>query len=325
MQYTKLGQTGVTVSRICFGTMSFGGDADEATSGKMFAACRDAGINFFDCANIYSKGRAEQILGKLISECRDELIITSKVAMKMSDADRDRNLSRSNIMRAVEASLKRLGTDRIDVYFCHHSDPHTPVDETLRAMDDLITAGKILYVGVSNWTAWQTALALGVSERSRLAPIRIIQPMYNLAKRTAEIEILPLAQDQGLAVIPYSPLGAGLLTGKYSTKAKDEAGRLSTSENYIRRYAEHAHYEIAERFCAYAAKLGVNPATLAVAWVAAHPAITAPIIGARNLEQLADSLAAADYEMSQEQWNEIAALTPPVPIPTDRDEEKPNQ
>jgi len=322
MQYTTLGSTGVTVSRLCFGTMSFGGDADEQTSAELFAACRDAGINFFDCANIYSRGRAEEILGRLMKDCRDELVITTKVGMKMSPADRPRDLSRRNIIRAVEESLRRLGTDRIDVYFCHHSDPHTPVTETLRAMDDLIRAGKILYVGVSNWTAWQIALALGVSQLRKLAPIHVLQPMYNLAKRTAEIEILPLAQQEQLAVIPYSPLGGGLLTGKYTTRSKDRSGRLSTNKNYMRRYGDEVNYRIAEKFTEYAAKIGVAPATLAVAWVKAHPAVTAPIIGARNVEQLRASLAAADYDMPPQQRDEITALTPPVPVATDRTEEQ---
>jgi aryl-alcohol dehydrogenase-like predicted oxidoreductase len=322
MQYTTLGQTGVEVSRLCFGTMSFGGDADEEMSARMFRRCREAGINFFDSANVYAKGRAEQVLGGLIRDCRDELIITSKVCMPMGEAGNDGGLSRRHILLQVEASLRRLGTDRIDVYFCHHSDPGTPVEETLHAMDDLVRQGKILYVGVSNWTAWQTALALGVSRRLALAEIRVLQPMYNLAKRVAEVEILPLAQAEGLAVIPYSPLGGGLLTGKYTTSRRDEHGRLSTNERYASRYGEKAHYGIAEAFCAYAGKVGVHPATLAVAWVKAHPAVTAPIIGARNVEQLEASLAAADYEMAGQQWREISSLTPPVPVATDRTEER---
>jgi len=322
MDYVVLGQTGLRVSRLCFGTMSFARDADEEMSGKMFAACREAGINFFDCANMYSRGQAEEILGRLIKDCRDELVITSKVGMAMSEKERGRDLTRRNIMRAAEASLRRLDTDRIDVYFCHHSDPNTRVGETLRALDDLIRQGKILYAGVSNWAAWQIALALGEAGQPGRAPIHVLQPMYNLAKRTAEIEILPLAADRGLAVTPYSPLGGGLLTGKYSTTTKDAEGRLSTNKGYSRRYGDPIHYEIAERFSQYAADAGMHPATLAVAWVASHPAVTAPIIGARNLEQLRPSLAAADVDMSPEQREEITTLTPRVPIATDRTEEQ---
>ena len=324
MQYTTLGPTGIRVSRLCFGTMSFGGDADEKTSAEMFRRCRDAGINFFDCANIYSQGRAEEILGRLIRDCRDELVITSKVFAPMGDDPATKGLGRSNIMRHVEDSLRRLGTDRLDVYFCHQFDPEAPIEETLRAMDELVRQGKVVRPGISNWAAWQIAKALGLCERLDLARPQVLQPMYNLAKRTAEIEILPMAQAEGLAVIPYSPLGGGLLTGKYSRAKRDVGGRLSTNKSYVARYGLETHYEIAERFAACAAKAGVHPATLAVAWVKANPAVTAPIIGARNLQQLEASLAAADYEMPPEQYAEIAALTPPVPLPTDRSEEQKN-
>lgn len=322
MQYTELGRTGVRVSRLCFGTMSFGGDANEETSARLFQRCREGGINFFDCANIYSKGRAEEILGRLMRDCRDELVITSKVCMPMDDGRVGRGLSRGTIMVSVEDSLRRLGTDRLDVYFCHHTDPDTPMDETLRALDDLVSQGKVLHVGLSNWPAWQSARAIGRAETLGLSGIDVLQPMYNLAKRTAEVEILPLAAAEGLAVTPYSPLGGGLLSGKYGRTGKDGSGRLSANEMYARRYAAERHYEIAERFCACAARAGLHPVTLAVAWVKAHPAVTAPIIGARNLKQLEPSLAAGDYEMSAEQWKEIAALTPPVPVATDRDEER---
>lgn len=320
MEYTILGRTGVRVSRLCFGTMSFGGDVDEATSAAMFARCREAGINFFDCANVYAKGRSEEILGRLIKDCRDELVITSKVGFA-SDRFSTSSLSRREIMLEVEGSLKRLATDRLDVYFCHTFDPNTAMEQVLRAMDDLVRQGKILYPGLSNWAAWQTAKALGISRMQNLAPIEVLQPMYNLAKRTAEIEILPLARAENLAVISYSPLGAGLLTGKYSTTGRDKKGRLVANKMYTARYGEDWMYKLAEDFTAYAQKLGVKPATLAVAWVKANPAVTAPIIGARNLAQLEDSLAAADYQMPPEQWRQITDLTAPVPIATDRTDE----
>jgi aryl-alcohol dehydrogenase-like predicted oxidoreductase len=322
MEYRTLGRTGVEVSRLCFGTMSFGGDADEATSEAMFRRCREAGINFFDCANTYQKGRAEEILGRLIQGGRDELVITTKVWGQMGTDRNARGLSRRNILLAAEASLRRLQTDRIDVYFCHHVDPATPVEETLAAMDDLVRQGKVLYPGVSNWSAWQVAKALGVADRLGLTRLYVLQPMYSLAKRMAEVEILPLAKAENLGVISYSPLGGGLLTGKYSTTTRDDRGRLVANAMYGRRYGEPVLYEIAERFSAYARQAGVHPATLAVAWVMANPAVTAPIIGARNVQQLEASLAAADYRMSPEQWKAIADLTPPVPVATDRTEER---
>ncbi len=321
MQYTTLGRTGVQVSKLCFGTMSFGGDADESTSAHMFHRCREAGINFFDTANVYSQGRSEQILGTLIKSSRDDLVITSKVYGQMGSDRNRKGLSRRNIMLSVEESLERLGTDRLDVYFCHMFDTDVPMAETLRAMDDLVRQGKILYPAVSNWSAWQIAKGLGMAELLRLSPIYVLQPMYNLVKRVAEIEILPLALAENLAVISYSPLGGGLLTGKYTTTKRYKQGRLATNKNYVARYGDESYYKIAEGFTEYAKGAGVDPATLAVAWVKANPAITAPIIGARNIEQLEASLAAADYEMSLEQWAEISDLTPPVPLATDRSEE----
>lgn len=321
MQYTTLGRTGVQVSKLCFGTMSFGGDADESMSAHMYHRCREAGINFFDTANVYSQGKSEEILGTLMRGHRDELVLTSKVYGQMGSDRNRKGLSRRNILLSVEDSLRRLGTDRLDVYFCHMFDANVPMEETLRAMDDLVRAGKVLYPGVSNWSAWQIARGLGIAELLRISPIYVLQPMYNLVKRVVEIEILPLARAENLAVITYSPLGGGLLTGKYTTTQRFEQGRLATNKNYTARYGDETYYRIAEDFTSYARKAGVNPATLAVAWVKTNPAVTAPIIGARNIEQLEASLAAADYEMSGQQWNEISALTPPVPLATDRTEE----
>ncbi len=322
MDTTLLGTTGVTVSKLCFGTMSFGGDADEKTARAMFARCRDAGINFFDCADMYSRGAAEEILGRCIADCRDELVLTSKVYNPMSDDLNDRGLSRRHIMLAVENSLRRLGTDRLDLYFCHMFDETTPMEETLRAMDDLVRRGKVVYPAVSNWAAWQIATALGISAAEGLAAFRCVQPMYNLVKRQAEVEILPLAAGEGLGVIPYSPLGGGLLTGKYGVDKRPDSGRIVEHPGYAKRYGEPSYYETADRFVQYAAGKGMGPVTLAVAWVMHHPAVTAPIIGARNLEQLEPSLAAAEVEMTPEWRAEISALSPEPPLATDRAEEK---
>jgi aryl-alcohol dehydrogenase-like predicted oxidoreductase len=322
VEYRVLGRTGVKVSRLCFGTMSLGREADEETSAAMFHRCREAGINFFDCANVYSAGRAEEILGKLIADCREEIVLTSKVGFPMGDDVNAQGLSRRHITSSAEASLKRLGTDRLDVYFLHTFDPDTPIEESLRALDDLVRQGKILYTGVSNWAAWQIAKALGVSAREGLARFECVQPMYNLAKRQAEVEILPLAQSEQMGVISYSPLGGGLLTGKYGKARRPESGRLVENEMYIRRYGLEEYYEIAERFTAHAQERGVHPVTLAVAWVMSHPAVTAPIIGARNVTQLEASLAALDVAMTDEWRAEISALSVEPPPATDRSEEQ---
>ena len=322
MEYRTLGRTGVQVSRLCMGTMSFGGDADEGTSAAMFHRCREVGINFFDTANVYNDGRSEEILGRLISDCRDELVITSKVHFPTGDDVNARGLSRRHIMLAVEASLKRLGTDRLDVYFLHGFDAKTPIEEPLRALDDLVHQGKILYPAVSNWSAWQIAKGLGISAREGLARFECIQPMYNLTKRQAEVEILPLAQAEGVSVISYSPLGGGLLTGKYDTTHKPDEGRLVENPMYVKRYRLPVYYQVAERFTAHARERGVHPASLAVAWVMSHPAVTAPIIGARNVEQLTASLEALDVPMTPEWRAEISALSVEPPPATDRLEER---
>ena len=318
MQHVTVGATGVRVSPLCFGTMSFGGDADEQESGKMFARAREAGVNFFDTADVY--GPSEEILGRLIAEDRDELVITSKVGFPTGPGANESGLSRRRIALGVESSLRRLGTDRIDFYFVHTFDERTPMEQTIRALDDLVRQGKILYPAVSNWAAWQLATALGVSAREGLARFELIQPMYNLVKRQAEVEILPLARAANLGVINYSPLGGGLLTGKYGLGKRPDTGRLVDNDRYADRYGEDSDYATADRFTALAAEAGIKPATLAVAWTMSHPAVTAPIIGARNLAQLEDSLAALDVDMTPELRDRITAVSPTPPPATDRTE-----
>ena len=322
MEYNLLGGTGVKVSQLCFGTMSFGGDAGEETSAALFHRCRDVGINFFDCANVYQRGRSEEILGRLMADCRDELVITSKFRFPMGDGPNQSGAARRHIMTAVEASLKRLNTDRIDLYFIHAFDPDTPLESTLRAFDDLVAQGKILYPAVSNFAAWQIAKALGISAKEGWARFECIQPMYNLVKRQVEVEILPLAQSEKLGVIPYSPLGGGLLTGKYGLSRRPDSGRIVENAMYKIRYGQERVFDTADEFTAFAQENGYDPAALAVAWTAAHPAITAPIIGARNLNQLEGSLRSLEIEMTPELRSAISALSIDPPIATDRSEEQ---
>lgn len=322
MEYKLIGETGVRVSELAFGTMSFGGDADKETSKQMFNRAREAGINFFDCANVYSNGEAERILGECIADSRDDVIITSKVYNPMGDDINNRGLSRRHIMQEVENSLRRLNTDRIDFYFLHKFDASTPMEETLRAVDDLQKQGKIVYPAVSNWAAWQIAKALGIQAKEQLARFQIIQPMYNLVKRQAEVELIPLGNSEGLAVMPYSPLGAGLLTGKYGVGKKPQQGRIVDKEMYSQRYAQDMHYEVAERFTNFAKDNGYNPVPLAIAWAKSHPGVTAPLIGARNVDQLDTALSALEIEMTPELRKEISSLSPAPPHPTDRDDER---
>jgi len=321
MEYNTIGKTGIKVSNLCLGTMSFGGDADKKTAKEMYKASREAGINFFDTANVYNGGKSEEILGECIAEDnRDEIILSTKVFYPMSEHINAFGLSRRNIIREVENSLQRLGTDYIDFYFVHMFDQSTSIEETLAALDKLQKDGKILYPAVSNWAAWQIATALGISDKESLARFELIQPMYNLAKRQAESEILPLAEAHNLGVVSYSPLGGGLLTGKYGVNKKPDKGRLVDQDRYSARYHDQINYEVADRFSEYAAEKNINPVTLAVAWVKSNPAVTAPIIGGRNLEQLNDSLAAAEFEMSAEMRREISDLSPAPAPATDRGE-----
>lgn len=319
MKTKLLGRTGIHVSQLCFGTMSFGGDADEATSASMYKAVRDAGINFFDTANEYNKGKSEEILGRLAKDHRDDLVITTKCFNKTGPDVNAGGANRRHVVQAVEASLRRLQTDRIDVLFLHRFDPVTPIDEMMRGLEDLVRSGKVIYPAVSNWSAWQTQRAVDIQERNDWARLQVIQPMYNLVKRQAEVELLPMAAANGIGVIPYSPAAAGLLSGKYFGQA---SGRLKTNKMYEARYGEEWAFETAEKYVALCRQKGLHPVSAAIAWVGSHPAITAPIIGARNLDQLKDSLASVNVDMTLELRAEIADLSRTPPPATDRLEEQ---
>jgi aryl-alcohol dehydrogenase-like predicted oxidoreductase len=318
MKTKLLGRTGVSVSELCFGTMSFGGDADEAMSAAMYKAVRDAGINFFDSANEYNKGKSEEILGRLAKGHRDDLVITTKCFNPIREDVNARGGSRRHIVQAVEASLRRLQTDRIDVLFMHRYDVVTPIEETMRALEDLVRAGKVIYPAVSNWSAWQTQRAVDIQEHNSWSRLQVIQPMYNLVKRQAEVELLPMAAANGIGCIPYSPAAAGLLSGKYFGQA---TGRLKTNKMYEARYGDAWMFEVAEKYTAFCKEKGLHPVSTAIAWVGTHPAVTAPIIGARNVEQLKDSLASVDVKMTPELRAEIADLSRTPAPATDRSEE----
>jgi aryl-alcohol dehydrogenase-like predicted oxidoreductase len=318
MKYRVLGRTGVQVSQLCFGTMSFGGDADPQESARMYRACRDAGINFFDTADQYNKGRSEEILGELMRGERESLVIATKCFNATGPDVNARGSSRRHVSRALEASLKRLGTDRVEILFLHHYDALTPLDEQMRALEDLVRAGKVLYPAVSNFAAWQTQAALGAQERAGWARLQAIQPMYNLVKRQAEVELLPMAAANGLSVSPYSPTAGGLLSGKYS---ENQTGRLTSNKMYQVRYGEEWVHETAARFAGFCRERNLHPMSAAVAWVGSHPAVTAPIIGARSVEQLRASLDSVKIDMTPALRAEIAALSRTPPPATDRLEE----
>jgi aryl-alcohol dehydrogenase-like predicted oxidoreductase len=314
-----LGRTGVQVSQLCCGTMAFGGDADEKEAARMYRACREAAINFFDTADQYNKGRSEEVLGGLIRGEREALVIATKCFNPTGDDVNARGASRRHVSRAVEASLKRLGTDRVEILFLHHHDALTPLEEQMRALEDLVRSGKVLYPAVSNFAAWQTQAALGLQDRAGAARLQAIQPMYSLVKRQAEVELLPMAAANGLSVFPYSPAGGGLLSGRYTVPGAQ--GRHTTNKMYRVRYGEPWMHETAAKFAAFCKERGLHPMSAAVAWVGAHPAVTAPIIGGRSLEQLGASLDAVKVPMTPELRAEITALSRTPPPPTDRSDE----
>jgi aryl-alcohol dehydrogenase-like predicted oxidoreductase len=321
MQFVQLGNSGLAVSRLSFGTMSFGDQADEAAAADMYKACRDVGINVFDTADMYSKGVSEEILGRLIAGHREEVVIASKAYFPTGTGPNDHGASRVHLTRAIEKSLKRLNVERIDIQYVHRFDDKTPLEETFRTLDDLVRAGKISYIGLSNFSAWQAQKALDLCEYQGWTKPIVIQPMYNLVKRQVEVEILPMAKSEGLGVMPYSPLGGGLLTGKYTAANRPEAGRLVDNKMYALRYSGGDTYEIAANFNAYAEKIGVSPVALAVRWVAEHSAVTSTLLGARNTKQLAPALTALNLELPEGWYNEVAALSPAPPSATDRSEE----
>ena len=318
MKYRVLGASGVQVSQLCFGTMSFGGDADQRASAAMYRACRDAGINFFDTADQYNQGRSEEILGELVRGERESVVIATKCFNPTGGDVNARGASRRHVSRAIDASLKRLGTDRVEILYLHHYDALTPLDEHMRALEDAVRSGKVLYPGVSNYAAWQTQAALGIQERYGWARLQAIQPMYNLVKRQAEVELLPMAAANRLSVFPYSPAAGGLLSGKY---LENQTGRLTTNKMYQARYAETWAPETAAKLAAFCRQHNFHPMSAAVAWVGSHPAVTAPIIGARNVDQLRASLDSVKIEMTPELRTEISAFSRTPPPPTDRLEE----
>lgn len=320
MKYKSLGKTGIQVSELCFGTLSFGGRADKTTSRELYQECRNAGINFFDCADVYQKGIAEEYLGEFMHEERHNLVISSKGGALMHDGPNGSGSSRKHLAQSLHESLRRLRTDYLDLYFIHSYDPLIPREELLRTLDDFVSQGKILSVGVSNYAAWQVARMLGVGDSKGLTSVHCLQPMYNIAKRQCEVELLPLAKAENLGVISYSPLAGGLLTGRYGTDIKASSGRLVENKIYQKRYEGDFYLQVASDITQLAKERGIEPASLAVAWVASNPAITSPILGAANVTQLRSSLASLDVVVDEELKAAIDAISPPPPPATDRSE-----
>ena len=305
MRHVRLGGTGLRVSRLCLGTMTFGLQCDEPTSVAILDHAAADGITFIDTADVYplggslaTVGRTEAILGRWLAGRRHDFVIATKGYGATSDRPWDRGNSRKHVLDAIEGSLRRLGTDYVDLYQLHHPDPETPLDESLRALDDVVRAGKARYIGCSNFPAYQVARALGKSEVHGRARFDSVQPRYNLLFRQVERELLLLCREEGIGVIPYNPLAGGLLSGKHRRETGPTAGTRFTLGSAAGRYQDSYWHErefaTVEALRPLAAAAGTSLAQMAVAWVLAHPAITAAIIGASRPEQLDDVLPAAD-------------------------------
>jgi len=320
MQHVRFGRTGLQVSRLCLGTMTFGLQCDEATSFAILDAAAAAGITFLDSADAYplggtldDVGRTEEIIGKWLRGRREQFIVATKCHGKMGTAAWQQGTSRKHVLDAIDASLKRLNTDYVDLYQAHMFDPNTPIDETLEAFDAVLRSGKARYIGCSNYLAYRLARALGRSEALGLAKFVSVQPRYNLLFRQIERELLPLCEEEGLAVIPYNPLAGGLLTGKHKRATPPPKGSrftLGTAGGmYTERYWKDREFDTVDRFTSLARDSGIEPVTLAVAWVLANPAITAPIIGASKPEQLEANVAALDLKLDASLKAKLDELT----------------
>jgi aryl-alcohol dehydrogenase (NADP+) len=305
MQHIKFGRTGLRVSRLCLGTMTFGLQCDEAQSHAILNKAAEGGIDFLDTADVYplgggraTVGRTEEIVGGWLKGKRQNYVVATKCFGQTGPKPWDQGMSRKHILEAIDASLKRLGTDYVDLYQLHGIDPATPVDEALEALDTVVKAGKARYIGVSNWPAFRIARALGRSEINRYARIDSVQPRYNLLFRTFERDLLPLCEEEGIAVIPYNPLAGGMLTGKHDrTAAPPEGSRFSLGNagpRYQERYWHDREFDTVDALRGLSNETGMSMATMAMCWVLSNPAITAPIVGASRPDQLADSLAAAE-------------------------------
>ena len=327
MEYTTLGNTGLLVSKLCFGTMTFGDGrglfkglsaVDQAEADQLVRTSIDAGVNFFDTADNYTEGESEKILGQSLKNldiARKDVVIATKVYSRVGPGRNDIGASRGHIMDGVEASLRRLQTDHIDLYQIHGNDSVTPLEETLRAFDTLVQQGKVRYIGCSNWQAWKIAKALGISEFRNRARFDTLQAYYSIAGRDLEREIVPLLESEKVGLLVWSPLAGGLLSGKYSRTHQNPADSRRTNYDFPVVDKERA-WKILEVMAPIAKAHGCSPARLSLAWLLAKPVVTSVIIGAKRLDQLQDNLAAVELTLTEDelrQLDEVSALPPEYP------------
>lgn len=310
MQYRKLGKTGLKVSEISLGSwLTYGGYVEKENAVQSIHQAYELGINFFDTANVYERGEAEKVVGEALRQYpRESYVLATKVFWPMGDGPNDRGLSRKHVMEQLHASLKRLGTDYVDIYYCHRFDPETPVEETLRTIDDLVTQGKILYAGVSEWTAVQMAEALAVADRYLLDRIVVNQPVYNMFNRYIEKDVIPLGETKGIGQVVFSPLAQGLLSGKYTSLADIPAdSRAAKLENMRKGLTEEKIAKVLQ-LTAVAKELGISVAQLALAWILRQPNVASALVGASRPAQVVENAAASGITLAPETLAEIEAI-----------------
>lgn len=322
MQYTKLGRTGLDVSRICLGCMSYGDPEwrewvlPESDALPFFERALELGINFFDTADMYSLGRSEEIVGKALGDLarRDEVVIATKVYFPVGEGRNDHGLGRKHVLSAIDASLRRLGTDYVDLYQIHRWDDETPIEETLEALHDVVRAGKARYIGASSMFAWQLSKSLYLADLHGWTRFVSMQNHYNLVYREEEREMIPLCRDQGLGVIPWSPLARGLLAGTRTRGGEERTARAADDDYSRRLYSEDVDFDVADRCVEVARSLGVTPPQVALAWLLRQPAVTAPIVGSTKIEHLEQAVGALDVELSDEDVKRLEEPYVPHPV-----------
>ena len=323
MKMRSLGKSGVKVSEICMGTMTFGsrvvrdsvGGLGQKESDALVNMALDAGVNFFDTADVYAEGQSEEMLGKALGKRRKEIILATKIRGKMGPGPNDLGLSRHHILEGCEASLKRLGTDYIDLYQVHRFDPATPLEETLRALDDLVRQGKVRYLGCSNFAAWQLMKALDISDKRSWERFVTLQALYSLLARELENELVPLCLDQGLGILTFSPLGGGFLTGKYRRgQPRPQGARLSDPHNPFVRFDEEKGFDIIEELDKIGKRYNATVAQIALRYLLSKPGVCSVIIGAKSPEQLADNLKTAEIELAADEISRLDNMSKPAPL-----------
>jgi aryl-alcohol dehydrogenase-like predicted oxidoreductase len=312
MHYRNLGRAGVKVSPLCLGTMMFGGQTEEAESIRIMHKALDLGLNFFDTADMYVRGQSEVAVGKAIADRRDKVVLATKGRQAMGEGPNQSGATRVHLTRALDASLKRLAVDYVDIYYVHTPDYETPIEETLRALDDMVKAGKTRYLACSNFRAWRVCEALWTSDKLNLNRFACVQPLYNIVNRDIEVELLPLCKEHGLGVVTYSPLARGILSGKYKPGEPYPEGSRAARNDARMKQAElrEASLVVAQQIEAHAKKRGVTSSHFALAWCLANPIVTSVILGPRTMEQFDDNVGCLGYTLGEEDEAFIDSLVP---------------